>query len=101
MLEATFETRCLIQKMVEKIPLRKTIARLDFPAIIAFGNPLLDILVILKNDELIKKYNLKIDGETELCEKKLQELITDLPPELINTFIRTQMFALYINFNFW
>ncbi|XP_018339253.1 PREDICTED: adenosine kinase-like isoform X2 [Trachymyrmex septentrionalis] len=68
--------------MVEKIPLRKTIARLDFPAIIAIGNPLLDILVILKNDELIKKHNLKIDGETELCEKKLQELITDLPPEI-------------------
>lgn len=69
--------------MVEKIPLRKTIARLDFPAIITFGNPLLDILVIVKNDELFKKYNLKIDGETELCEKKMQELITDLPSELI------------------
>ncbi|EGI63114.1 PREDICTED: adenosine kinase [Acromyrmex echinatior] len=68
--------------MVEKIPLRKTIARLDFPAIIAFGNPLLDIFVILKNDELIKKHNLKIDSETELCEKNLQELITDLPSEI-------------------
>lgn len=69
--------------MVEKIPLRKTIARLDFPVIIAFGNPLLDILVIVKNDDLFKKYNLKIDGETELCEEKMQELIADLPPELI------------------
>lgn len=89
--------------MVEKIPLRKTIARLDFPAVIAFGNPLLDILVILKNDELIKKYNLKIDGETELCEKKLQELIADLPSELINTmnFVKMCfMFALYLNPNF-
>ncbi|XP_011638464.1 adenosine kinase-like [Pogonomyrmex barbatus] len=68
--------------MVEKIPLRKTITRLDFPAIIAFGNPLLDIFVILKNDELFKKYSLKIDGEMELCEKKLQELISDLPSEI-------------------
>ncbi|XP_011861477.1 PREDICTED: adenosine kinase isoform X2 [Vollenhovia emeryi] len=76
--------------MVEKIPLRKTIARLDFPAVIAFGNPLLDILVVLKNDELIKKYNLKVDGETELCEKRLQELIADLPSELMNTFVRTR-----------
>ncbi|XP_029174849.1 adenosine kinase-like [Nylanderia fulva] len=67
--------------MVEKIPLRKTIARLDFPAIIAFGNPLLDILVIVKNEDLLKKYNLKIDGEMELCEEKMQELIADLPPE--------------------
>lgn len=81
--------------MVEKIPLRKTIARLDFPAIIAFGNPLLDILVILKNDELIKKYNLKIDGETELCEKKLQELITDLPPELVKVFVKTLYICLH------
>jgi len=88
-LEATFKTHSLIRKMVEKIPLRKTIARLDFPAIIAVGDPLLDILVVLKNDELFKKYNLEINGETHLCEKKLQELITDLPPELINIFIRT------------
>lgn len=81
--------------MVEKIPLRKAVARLDFPAIIAFGNPLLDIYVILKNDELIKKYNLKVDGETELCEKKLQELIADLPSELMNTFVTACfMFAL-------
>ncbi|XP_012219629.1 uncharacterized protein [Linepithema humile] len=67
--------------MVEKIPLRKTIARLDFPAIISFGNPLLDIYVVLKNDELLKKHNLTVDGETELSEKKMQELIADLPPE--------------------
>lgn len=94
----TFETRSSTRKMVEKIPLRKTIARLDFPAIIAFGNPLLDILVMLKNDELIKKHNLKIDGETELCEKKLQELIADLPPELMNIFVGMHsVFALYVN----
>lgn len=73
--------------MVEKIPLRRTIARLDFPAVIAFGNPLLDTLVILKNDELIKKHDLKTDGEAELCDEKLQELIVDLPPELMNIFV--------------
>lgn len=87
--------------MVERIPLRKTVARLDFPAVIAMGNPLLDIFVILKNDELIKKYDLKVDSEMELCEKKLQELIADLPPELINIFVRMCfMFALYVNPNF-
>jgi len=78
--------------MVEKISLQKTIARLDFPAIIAFGNPLLDIFVILKNDDLLKKYNLKMDGETELCEKKMQELIADLPSELINMFIKIYLY---------
>lgn len=67
--------------MVEKIPLKKAIIRLDYPAIVAFGNPLLDILVILQNDDLLKKYNLKPDGETELCEKKMQELMADLPAE--------------------
>lgn len=75
-----------IQKMVEKVPLRKAISRLDFPAVAAFGNPLLDIFVILKNDELFKKYNLESDGERELCEKKMQELIADLP-QLINMFV--------------
>lgn len=86
-----------MQKMVEKIPLRKAIVRLDYPAIIAFGNPLLDILVILENDDLLKKYNLKVDGETELCEAKIQELIADLPPELMNIFVRACfLFALFI-----
>lgn len=84
--------------MVEKIPLRKAIVRLDYPAIIAFGNPLLDILVVLQNDALLKKYNLKGDGETELCEKKMQELLADLPPELMSIFVKVYfMFALYIN----
>lgn len=84
----TFEAHTSI-KMVEKIPLRKTIARLDFPAIISFGNPLLDIYVILKNEELLKKHNLEVDGETELSEKKMQELIADLPPELVNMIAKT------------
>ncbi|EZA60860.1 hypothetical protein DMN91_008028 [Ooceraea biroi] len=76
-----FRPRSSIRKMVEKISLQKTIARLDFPAIIAFGNPLLDIFVMLENDDLFKKYNLKTDGETELCEEKMQELTADLPSE--------------------
>lgn len=74
--------------MVEKIPLKKAIIRLDYPAIVAFGNPLLDILVILQNDDLLKKYNLKPDGETELCEKKMQELMADLPAELMRIFVK-------------
>ncbi|XP_020300821.1 adenosine kinase-like [Pseudomyrmex gracilis] len=75
-----------IQKMVEKVPLRKAISRLDFPAVAAFGNPLLDIFVILKNDDLLKKYNLESDGERELCEEKMQELIADLPHTEQSTF---------------
>lgn len=83
--------------MVEKIPLRKAIIRLDYPAITAFGNPLLDIFVVLENDDLFKKYNLRMDGETEMCETKIQELIADLPPELITIFVRVCfVFALYI-----
>lgn len=90
-----------MQKMVEKIPLRKAIIRLDYPAIIAFGNPLLDIFVVLQNDDLLKKYNLRMDGETELCETKIQELITDLPPELMSIFVGVCfVFALCINVNF-
>lgn len=66
--------------MGDKEPLRKAIAKLEIPAIISFGNPLLDIYVTLKNEDLLKKYNLTVDGETELPAKKVQELIADLPP---------------------
>ncbi|KAG7204790.1 hypothetical protein KM043_005197 [Ampulex compressa] len=68
--------------MAEKIPLREAIAKCGLPAIIAFGNPLVDTLVVLKNDDLLKKYNLTLDGEMELSDKKIQELLADLPPEL-------------------
>ncbi|OAD62368.1 Adenosine kinase [Eufriesea mexicana] len=67
--------------MVEKIPLRKSITKLDVPAIIAFGNPLLDVYVSLKNEDLLKKYNLMVDGETELPHEKMQELLADLQLE--------------------
>lgn len=88
-------------KMAEKISLRQAIALLDVPAVIAFGNPLLDIFVVLQDDDLLKKYNLKMDGETELCEKKLQELIADLPSELMSILNRVCfMFALYMIVDF-
>lgn len=97
----TLKVHFPMQKMVEKIPLRKAIIRLDYPAIIAFGNPLLDIFVVLENDDLLKKYNLRMDDETELCETKIQELIADLPSELMSIFVGVYLvFALYISVNF-
>ncbi|XP_034195081.1 uncharacterized protein LOC117611252 [Osmia lignaria lignaria] len=67
--------------MFEKIPLREAIAKLDVPAVVALGNPLLDAFVFLKNKDLLKKHNLTIDGETELTEEKMQELMADLQLE--------------------
>lgn len=70
--------------MVGKVPLRKAIVKLDVAAIIAFGNPLLDIFISLQNKDLLTKYNLTVDGETELPKEKMQELLADLPLELIS-----------------
>lgn len=42
-----------------------------------FGNPLLDITVSIKNDELLKKYNLEKNGQKELSLEKLNNLIDD------------------------
>lgn len=72
--------------MVEEVPLRKSIAKLDVPAVVAFGNPLLDIYVKLENDDLLKKYNLSADGEMELSAAKMQELLADLPLESQHKF---------------
>ena len=60
---------------------KETVANFEHPVVMAFGNPLLDI--ILKEDEnnLLTKYNLKIDGATELEEKEMDQLIADLPDE--------------------
>ena len=41
--------------MFEKIPLREAIAKLDVPAVVALGNPLLDAFVFLKNKDLLKR----------------------------------------------
>lgn len=42
-----------------------------------FGNPLLDITVQIKNDELLKKYNLEKNGQKEVALEKLSKLIGD------------------------
>lgn len=67
--------------MVEDVQLKEALAKLETPAILAFGNPLLDTYVTLNSDNLLKKYNLTVDGETELPEEQMQELMADLPLE--------------------
>lgn len=83
--------------MVEEVSLRKSIVKLDVPAVVAFGNPLLDIYVTLKNDDLLKKYNLSADGEMELPAEKMQELLADLPLELISIFVNNY----YMQYNIY
>ncbi|XP_053976661.1 adenosine kinase-like [Hylaeus volcanicus] len=68
--------------MVEGIPLRIASLELNVPAIIAFGNPLLDVYVFLKNKDFLKKYDLTEDGELELPVEKIQEILAELPQDL-------------------
>lgn len=75
--------------MVEDNPLRKALAGLEVPTVMAFGNPLLDILVNVKDTDILKKYDLTVDGETELPSEKMQELLADLSQELMSWNIKS------------
>lgn len=72
------------EKMSDK-PIADAIRELKTPAIAGFGNPLLDITVrTLNSGDILKKYSLEIDGEKELTADVIQQLINQLPSELIN-----------------
>lgn len=43
--------------------------------LLVFGNPLLDITVQIKDDELLKKYSLEKNGQKEVSLEKLGKLI--------------------------
>lgn len=47
------------------------------PKLLVFGNPLLDITVQIKNDELLKKYNLEKNGQKEVSLEKLSKIVGD------------------------
>ncbi|XP_008556442.1 uncharacterized protein LOC103577541 [Microplitis demolitor] len=67
--------------MVEKQLLEKVIATLQLPAVVAFGNPLLDVVSNIQDDNLLEKYKLKVDSEIELSEDIIQEILADLPTD--------------------
>ncbi|KAF7993608.1 hypothetical protein HCN44_010203 [Aphidius gifuensis] len=67
--------------MVERQSLKKAIEKLESPAVVSFGNPLLDVAVILNDDNFLEKYGLSVEGEMELPEDKIQEIMADLSPE--------------------
>jgi adenosine kinase len=46
--------------------------------IVAFGNPLLDTIVLIEDDVLLKKYNLKSDGQKEISQDEMKSLMNDI-----------------------
>ncbi|EFA07316.1 adenosine kinase [Tribolium castaneum] len=54
--------------------------------IVAFGNPLLDTIVLLKSDALLKKYCLEKDGQKEVSQSEMKALVADLE-EYEKTFV--------------
>ncbi|RZC37752.1 PfkB domain containing protein [Asbolus verrucosus] len=46
--------------------------------IVAFGNPLLDTIVLMKDNTLLKKYNLKSDGQKEIAQNEMKSLMEDI-----------------------
>lgn len=49
-----------------------------------FGNPLLDITVQIKDDELLKKYSLEKNGQKEVSLELLSKLIGDAKARYVN-----------------
>lgn len=47
------------------------------PKLIIFGNPLLDVTVQIKDDELLQKYQLEVNGQKEVPLDELGKLISD------------------------
>ena len=56
----------------------------QLPAVIAFGNPLLDIIVKVKESSILFKHGLEIDGQMEMSPEKIQQILQDLPQELMS-----------------
>lgn len=52
-----------------------------------FGNPLLDITVQIKNDELLQKYNLEKNGQKEVPLEMLGKLIGDAKARYVKFFL--------------
>ncbi|XP_001599233.2 adenosine kinase-like isoform X2 [Nasonia vitripennis] len=63
------------------LSVKEIFANFEHPVVMAFGNPLLDVILTDDENNLLSKYNLKIDGQTELEEKVMEQLFADLPEE--------------------
>lgn len=57
---------------------KEIIAKFEHPVVMALGNPLLDIILQNDTNYLCTKYNLAIDGQTELDDGEIEKLFKDL-----------------------
>ncbi|XP_011300901.1 adenosine kinase [Fopius arisanus] len=64
--------------MVEKQTLAKAVHLLKTPAVVMFGNPLMDFVVTLEDESILEKYQLPMDGEIEIEETKISQILADL-----------------------
>ena len=63
--------------------------KLKAPKLLVFGNPLLDITVQIKDDELLKKYHLERNGQKEVSLEKLSKLIGDAKARYVSDIDQT------------
>jgi hypothetical protein len=61
--------------------LKEIIANFEHPVAMAFGNPLLDVILSNDKNNLVSKYNLSFDAQIELKEKEINQLFTELTDE--------------------
>lgn len=51
------------------------------PAVIAFGDPMLESLVQVRGNSIMVKHNIRFNGKSELPLEETERLLRDLPPE--------------------
>lgn len=47
-------------------------------SIVAFGNPLLDVIAKIKNNEFLIKYDIKPDNQKEISDNDMKNLYKDI-----------------------
>ncbi|XP_011501475.1 PREDICTED: adenosine kinase [Ceratosolen solmsi marchali] len=61
--------------------MKEIVANFKHPVAMAFGNPLLDVIISNDDNNLVSKYNLTLDAQIELKEKDINQLCAELTDE--------------------
>lgn len=59
--------------------LKEVISSSNPPLVVAFGNPLLDYFITGEDESILAKRSLLADESTEVSQKDIVDLLTDLP----------------------
>lgn len=53
---------------------KSILSKWDVPVVAAFGNPILDMYVVVEGTEVLKKFNLEPDGQKEIDRQEFTKI---------------------------